>query len=107
MDWNSIVPDCVTPDGVATLSCLPAVFKNVITWALILAGTAAVFLIILSGIKFITSGGDPKQVEGARKTATWAIIGLLIIIFAFAIINIIAGITGANCIKEFGLTNCQ
>lgn len=107
MDWNSIVKDCVTSEGVAQLTCLPAVFKNVLNWALILAGTVAVFFIIFSGIKFITSGGDPKQVEGARKTATWAIIGLLIILFSFAIINIIAGITGADCIKEFGFTNCQ
>lgn len=107
MDWNSIVPNCVTQEGVAQLSCLPAVFKNAVNWALILAGTAAVFFIIFSGIKFITSGGDPKQVEGARKTATWAIIGLLIILFSFAIINIIGIITGATCINTFGFDNCK
>ena len=99
--------DCVGSDGVATLSCIPIIFKNVINWALILAGTAAIFFIIFSGIKFITSGGDPKQVEGARKTATWAIIGLLIILFSFAIINIIGIITGATCINTFGFDTCK
>ncbi len=107
MDWNSCLDKTVDPTGVATLQCLPIIFKNVVNWALILAGTAAVFFIILSGIKFITSGGDPKQVEEARKTATWAIIGLLIILFSFGIINIIAGLTGASCIKTFGFTNCK
>ncbi|MCL6096889.1 MAG: pilin [Patescibacteria group bacterium] len=102
MDWGSCVEN-----GVATLSCIPIIFKNVVNWALILAGITAVFFIIFSGIKFITSGGDPKQVEGARQTVTWAIIGLLIVLFSFGIINIIAGLTGASCIKEFGFTNCK
>ena len=102
MEWG----DCVD-NGVATLGCIPVIFHNLVNWALILAGTTAVFFIIFSGVKFITSGGDPKQVEGARKTATWAIVGLVIILFSFGIINVIAGITGVSCIKEFGFGNCQ
>ena len=102
MDWGSCVHG-----GVATLSCLPVVFNNVVNWAIALAGLAAVFFIIFSGIKFLTSGGDPKQVEGARKTLTYAIAGLLIVFTSFAIIKLIGTITGANCIaKPFGFGNC-
>jgi hypothetical protein len=107
MPWDSCLDKTVDPTGVATLQCLPIIFKNLINWGLILAGTVAVIFIILSGFRFITSGGDPKQVEEARKTATWAIIGLLIILFSFGIINIIASITGAGCITEFGFNNCR
>src|SRR5476651_393648 len=107
MDWNSI-PDCITPDGVATLKCLPAVFSNVVDWALGLAGITAVFFIIIAGFKFLTSGGDPKQVEGARKTMTFAIAGLVIIFLSFAIIKLIGTITGATCVTlPFNITNCQ
>ncbi len=107
MDWNNIAPGCVTSDGVATLRCIPAVFQNIVSWALGLAGLAAVFFIIFAGFKFLTSGGDPKQVEGARKTMTYAIIGLIVIALAFAIIQIIGDITGAKCIyKPFGFGNC-
>lgn len=102
MDWGSCVEN-----GVATLSCIPIVLKNVINWALIFAGTAAIFFIIFAGAKFIISGGDPKQVQGARQTATWAIVGLLVILFSFGIVNIIAGLTGVECIKMFGFTNCK
>lgn len=107
IQWNTIVPDCVTAEGVATLTCLPAVFKNLVTAVLVFAGIVALFLIIFSGIKFLTSGGDPKQVEGARKTLTYAIIGLVVILSSFAIINIIAGVTGVDCIKQFGFGNCK
>lgn len=102
MDWGSCVQD-----GVATLSCLPVVFSNIVDWAIGLAGLAAVFFIIFAGFKFLTSGGDPKQVEGARKTLTFAIAGLIIVFLAFAIVKLIGTITGANCIAlPFGFNNC-
>lgn len=98
--------DCSTA-GVATLDCLPNLFQNIISWLLYFAGAAAVFLIILSGIKFITSGGEAKQAEEARKTLTYAVIGLVVILLAFFIISIISHVTGVACIfKPFGLNTC-
>lgn len=102
MDWGKCVQN-----GVATLDCIGPLFQNIIGAALNLAGVVALFFIIFSGFKYITSGGDPKQLEGARQTLTYAIIGLLIILFSFFIINVIAETTGATCIKLFGFTNCQ
>lgn len=93
--------------GVATLNCIGPLFQNVLGALLSFSGVVALFLIILSGIKFITSGGDAKQVEGARKTLTYAVIGLVVIFLSFFILNIISTITGVGCIKMFGFTNCQ
>lgn len=98
--------DCIERD-VPKLTCIPAVFQNLVNWALILAGVVAVFLIIISGYKFISSGGDAKQVEGARQTLTYAIIGLLVVFLSFFIINIISGVTGVTCVTMFGFNNCQ
>lgn len=109
MDWDNIVKGCVEdPDGkkVATLNCIPAVFQNIIFGAFLFAGIVAVILIIYSGIKFILSGGDPKQVEGARKTMTYAIIGFVLILLSFAILNLISAVTGVECIVKFGFGNC-
>ncbi len=94
------------PSQVATLKCLPIVFRNIVTAALVFAGVAAVFFIVFSGAKFITSGGDPKQVESAQKTLTFAIAGLLLILLSFFIINLIGYLTGAPCINNFGFDSC-
>lgn len=102
MDWGSCVQN-----GVATLACIPIVFNNVVDWAIALAGTVAVFFIIFAGFKFLTSGGDPKQVEGARKTLTYAIAGLIVVFLAFVIIKLIGTITGATCINTFGFNTCR
>lgn len=102
MPWDS----CTVNGTVATFNCIVPLFTNVITWLFELSGTVALFLIIFSGIKFITSGGDAKQVEGARKTLTYAVIGLLVIFFSYLIINLISTITGVGCIKVFGFDSC-
>lgn len=103
MEWPT---NCVK-DGVATLDCLPVLFGNVVTSALALSGAVALILIVYSGIKFITSGGDAKEVEGARKILTYAVIGLIVILLAYFIVNVIANITGVECIKQFGFNSCK
>jgi hypothetical protein len=97
MSWDSCVQN-----GIATLKCLPVAFNNVINAALLLSGVVAVILIILSGIKFISSGGDPVKVEGAKKTMTYAIIGLVIIVMAFFLLKVLSTITGVDC-KTLGV----
>lgn len=49
---------------------------------------AFIFLLI-GGIRWITSAGDPKAVESAKNTVTAAIVGLLLVVSAFAIIRLV------------------
>ncbi len=93
---------------VATLDCLPIIITNIITVLLVLAGLVAVFMIIYSGLKFITSGGDAKQAEGARKTLTFAVIGLTLVMLVFVIVPAIGKLTGIRreCIFSFGFSQC-
>ncbi len=90
-----MIAGCADPaTGVATLSCIFPVLATIIYWALVFAGIVAVVLIIISGIRFITSGGDAKRLDQARKTMTYAIAGLLVVFLSFFIVNFIAETTG-------------
>lgn len=93
---------------VATLDCLPIIITNIVTVLLVLAGIVAVFMIIYSGLKFVTSGGDAKQAEGARKTLTFAVIGLVVVMLVFVIVPAIASVTGIKreCLMSFGFSQC-
>jgi len=102
-----IFPESCLENGIATLNCIPFVFQNVVTWALIFAVILAVFFIMFAGIKFLRSGGQEKLVEDARNTLTYAIIGLVVILLSFFIISVISDITGVGCIKQFGFGNCR
>lgn len=50
-------------------------------------GIIAVVMIVIAGIKYSTSQGDPGKVQSAKQTIMYAIIGLIIVISAFAITN--------------------
>lgn len=92
MDW---LP-CLDKNGVATLACIPIIIKNVITAALVFAGITALILIIYSGIKFISSRGDQNAIDSAKKTLTYAIIGLIVIFLSFFVVNVLGQLTGVD-----------
>ena len=108
LDISKTWDNCVDPvSKVATLNCIPVVFQNIVNWALIFAAVVAIFFIMFAGIKFLRSGGQEKLVEDARNTLTYAIIGLVVVLLSFLIINVISDITNVPCIKQFGFGNCN
>lgn len=103
--WDEIVKGCLVGDKgneVATLDCIPAIFSNLLTALLMFVGTFALFLFIFAGYRYMNTAGDPKKLEGARNTLIYGILGLLLVLFSFFIINIISTVTGVECIKKFG-----
>lgn len=75
------------------------VFVNVVRAAIALAGVVLFVLLLVGGIKYITSGGDPKATEGAQKTITYAIGGLILILLSYLILVLIHTITGVDVTK--------
>lgn len=55
------------------------------------AGAAAVIIIIIGSLQYITSGGDSNKASSAKSTITGALIGLVIIATAGVIINFVIG----------------
>jgi hypothetical protein len=90
-------------DGVAKISNLGDIFSKVVGYALGLAAIVLFILLLIGGFKFITSGGDPKAVDSAKKTLTSAVAGLLIILVSYLILVLIKTITGAD-VTNFKIT---
>lgn len=110
MDWGSVCIIFGGKNGAASLSCLPVAFINFITALLMFAGTIAVVMIIVAGIRMMLASGEVKKLETARDTLMYAIIGLIIIFFSFFIVNIIGSVTGVRCITipgPWAPNNCR
>lgn len=65
-------------------------FSNAANLIIGLVGALAIIFIIYAGIQFAMSSGNAKQVQTAKSTLTYAIIGLVLSISAYAIVSYIA-----------------
>ena len=70
--------------GLGTRS-LQETIASIIRVVLSLLGIVAVVIILMGGFKWMTAGGNDEEVKKARKLITNGIIGLAIILMAFAI----------------------
>lgn len=68
--------------------------SKVMNTVYILAGMVAVLIIVIAGIMFVTSNGDSNRVSTAKQAILAALIGLVFIIFAFAITQFVIGRIG-------------
>lgn len=92
--------DSCLENGVATLACIPIIITNIINAALAFAGLAALILIIYAAFQYTTSKGDQAKIDSAKKTLTYAIMGLVVIFLSFFIVTLISQITGVKQIAN-------
>jgi len=72
--------------GGASLSHILSVVINILS---IVVGFAAVIMIIVAGLKFITANGDSSNVSTARNTILYAVIGLVIVAMAQILVHFV------------------
>ena len=65
------------------------IFKTITNTALYLIGAISVLMLIYGGIRYTTSAGDSKGVEAAKNTIMYAIIGIIVALLAYAIVNFV------------------
>lgn len=63
----------------------------IINTMLYVLGIIAVVMIVVGGIRYTTSAGDASRVKGAKDTIMYAVVGLIVAILAFAIVNFVIG----------------
>ncbi len=66
-----------------------AVTINVIQWVLGLLGLVAVTMVIIAGFTWVTAGGNEERIMTAKKTLRAAIIGLIVILLAWALVTFV------------------
>ncbi|MEK7620840.1 MAG: hypothetical protein AAB395_00610 [Patescibacteria group bacterium] len=76
---------CAQPTGVAdNLTGQGGIFATVANILLFLVGAVAVIMLIIGGLRYVTSNGDQNAVTGAKNTIMYAIIGIVVAFLAYA-----------------------
>jgi hypothetical protein len=68
---------------------LSDVIVKVTNIIIFIVGAASVLMLIIGGFRYVLSGGDSAGVEGAKNTILYAIIGVIVAIMSYAIVNFV------------------
>lgn len=60
--------------------------KQITEILIFIIGAVSVIMIVIGAFKFVTSGGSAEQVKSAKNTILYAVVGLVIAVFAYAIV---------------------
>ena len=75
--------------GSASKTDLKTIIANVVKVLMFLIGAVSVIMIIIGGIRYTISQGDSSAITSAKNTILYAVIGLAVAIFAYAIVDFI------------------
>lgn len=67
----------------------PSVIQNLLNAVIALVGIIAVGMIVVAGQRYITSNGDPGQVQQAKNMILYSIVGIIVAVLSFAIVNFV------------------
>lgn len=83
-------------------SSISPLISSLLTNSITIAGIILVGLILFGGFNMIASAGsgDSKKAEQSKKTITGAVIGFLVVLCAYFIIQIIESITGVQILDS-------
>jgi type IV secretory pathway VirB2 component (pilin) len=90
--------DCVETDDQGGTK-VDSVIKTIVKLLGFVAGMLAVIMIIVSGIKYVTSGGDSNKIASAKNTLVYAIVGIIIVALSQVIVRFVLGQTAKSTIQ--------
>lgn len=66
-----------------------SMIRTVINTALYVLGMVAVLMIVIGGIRYTVSNGDASAIKGAKNTILYSVIGLIVAILSYTIVNFV------------------
>lgn len=68
--------------------------KNIANTLLLILGVVAVVMIIIGGFRYVLSAGDAAAIKSAKNTVLYAVVGLVIALLSFTIVNFVISKVG-------------
>jgi hypothetical protein len=78
-------------DQVKDLTGSGGIITTVINVMLFVVGILCVIMIVFAGIRYATSAGDKQKVDNAKNTIIYAVVGLIVAMIAYALVNWVFG----------------
>lgn len=92
-----VLPTPIYAQGQLDAAGLPQIeylFSRIVCTTVPLAFIAMLVMLIIAGIKYLTSAGEAKAIQAAHFTVTWGLLGILFMAIAWLILQLIQSFTG-------------
>jgi len=78
-------------NGSTTVTNTNGLLEMIVNILLFLVGAVSVIMIIVGGVRFVISRGDQNATASARNTVMYAVVGLIVAVVAYGIVNWLLG----------------
>lgn len=105
--WSGV---CVGPaqlneatvaSDVATIQGVQCLLANIFTVIITIIGLAGFVMFIVGAFRYLLSGGNSKGTETAKNTFTFMVVGIVVALSGFIILNLLSSFTGIDVITRF------
>ena len=79
----------IKASGGSTTDTSGTLITNVVNTMLFIIGVLSVIMIVYGGIMYVISAGDSTRVGKAKNTVMYAVVGLVVALMAYAIVNFV------------------
>lgn len=86
---------------VATIQGLECLVGNILATIVTIIGIAAFIMFLIGAFSWLTAGSNAKGVEKGRNSITYAVIGIIVALASFIILQFITSFTGVDTILKF------
>jgi hypothetical protein len=81
---------CAKANGTSNnLFAQGGVFQTIANTLIFIVGAVAVIFLIIGGLRYVISNGDPKNVSAAKDTILYAIVGIVVAVISFALVSFV------------------
>lgn len=92
--WAGVKPGCLqAPPGLG--ANIAKVINNVIPILTAIGLSVAVLFMVLGGFQYITAAGNPDQMQKAKMTLLYSVVGLILILLSYAVIKFFTSSLGS------------
>ena len=94
-------------DQAVSLFGATGIFTTISNVMLFAVGAISVLMVVVGGLRYVISGGNSTNITTAKNTILYAVIGLIISLLAYALINFVIGslVPGADAGGQYGGTD--
>lgn len=82
--------------GCADMDTASTIINNIIDWVIGVSGTVAAIFVVVGGVGYMTSRGDPSKLQKAKTTILYALIGLVVVALSKLIFTFVFKIIDDN-----------